>query len=66
MLKNGVTLDKILVHDSGTHDQGIQMMLASMETPESSVAIGVRREVKRETFEDNMWESIEYEKDNTW
>ena len=63
--KNGVTIDKILVHDSGTHDPGIHMMLASMAPPEFPSAIGVIRAVKSETFDDNVWASIEYEKDNT-
>ena len=36
-----------------------------MAPPEFPSAIGVIRAVKSETFDDNVWASIEYEKDNT-
>ena len=63
--KDGVTVDDILVHDSSTEDPGIHMMLASMAPPEFPAAIGVIRAVKTETLEDNIWNSIEHEKQNS-
>jgi 2-oxoglutarate ferredoxin oxidoreductase subunit beta len=63
--KDGVTVDDLLVHDSSTEDPGIHMMLASMAPPEFPAAIGVIRAVKTETLEDNIWNSIEHEKQNS-
>jgi 2-oxoglutarate/2-oxoacid ferredoxin oxidoreductase subunit beta len=60
--ENGVPIDNVLVHDKGTIDPGIHMMLASMSPPEFPSAIGVIRAVKSETLEENVWNSVEHEK----
>lgn len=61
--KDGVTVDDILVHDPTTPDPGIHMMLASMAPPEFPAAIGVIRAVKADRLEDEVWKSIEHEKE---
>lgn len=63
--ENGITEDDILVHDSSTEDPGIHMMLASMSPPEFPAAMGVIRAVKTQTFEENVWKSIEYEREHS-
>ncbi|MBC8319451.1 MAG: 2-oxoacid:ferredoxin oxidoreductase subunit beta [Bacteroidetes bacterium] len=60
--KDGVSIDDVLVHDPGKADPGIHMMLASMSPPEMPSALGVIRAVKSQTFEDQVWDSIEHEK----
>lgn len=60
--KNGITEDDILVHDPTTEDPGMHMMLASMSPPEFPAAIGVIRAVRTETLEENVWNSVEHEK----
>ena len=61
--KDGVSIDDILVHDSSTQDPGIHMMLASMAPPEFPAAIGVIRAVKADRLEDQVWKSVEHEKE---
>lgn len=60
--ENGITEKDILIHDPTTEDSGIHMMLASMTAPEFPVALGVIRSVKAETLEDEVWNSVNYEK----
>lgn len=60
--KNGVTIDDILVHEPGTPDPGIHMMLASMAPPELPAALGIIRAVITPTLEEQVWDSVEHEK----
>lgn len=57
--EDGYTLEDILVHDAGTHDVGVHMMLASMEAPEMPVALGVIRCVDDSTYEMNLKKQVE-------
>jgi len=57
--KDGITIDDILVHEPGTVDPGIHMMLASMAPPELPAAIGVIRAVKSPTLEEQVWNAVE-------
>lgn len=61
--KDGITENDILIHDSGTEDPGIHMMLASMSPPEFPAAMGVIRAVKTESLEESVWKSVEHEKE---
>ncbi len=61
--KNGITEDDILIHDAGSEDPGIHMMLASMAPPEYPAAMGVIRAVKTETLEESVWNSVKHEKE---
>ena len=63
--KDGITVEDILVHDPGTPDPGIHMMLASMSPPEMPEAIGVIRAVKTETLEENVWNSVKEVKERS-
>jgi 2-oxoglutarate/2-oxoacid ferredoxin oxidoreductase subunit beta len=49
--ENGITADKILVHDAYEPNPGIQYMLANMRYPEYPVALGVIRCVPGDTYE---------------
>lgn len=60
--ENGITEDDILVHDPTTEDAGIHNMLASMQAPEYPIALGVIRSVKSQTLEDEVWNSVEEQK----
>ncbi len=61
--KDGITIDDILVHEPGTEDPGIHMMLASMAPPELPAAIGVIRAVKSQTLEEQVWNAVEQVKE---
>ena len=61
--KDGITVDDILVHEPGTVDPGIHMMLASMAPPELPAAIGVIRAVKSQTLEEQVWNAVEQVKE---
>jgi len=63
--KDGVTIDDILVHDPGTSDTGIHMMLASMAPPELPAAIGVIRAVKTATLEEQVWNAVDQVKESS-
>jgi 2-oxoglutarate ferredoxin oxidoreductase subunit beta len=60
--EKGIGLDDLLVHDPTTPDPGIHMMLADMKPPMFPAALGVIRAVDSQTFEDEIWDSIEVEK----
>lgn len=63
--ENNITEEDILVHDPYTEDSGIHVMLASMKPPEFPAALGVIRSVKSNTFEELVWNSVAYEKENS-
>jgi 2-oxoglutarate/2-oxoacid ferredoxin oxidoreductase subunit beta len=42
--ENGITADKLLIHDAQESNPGIQYMLANMKYPEYPVALGVIRQ----------------------
>ena len=63
--KDGITIDDILVHEPGTADTGIHMMLASMAPPELPAAIGVIRAVKSQTLEEQVWNAVKQVKETS-
>ncbi|MDR2653287.1 MAG: 2-oxoacid:ferredoxin oxidoreductase subunit beta [Prevotellaceae bacterium] len=57
--KNGITENDILVHNAENQDTGIHMMLAGMKMPEMPVALGIIRNVKDKTYDDNIRDQLE-------
>ncbi len=62
---DGITIGDILVHDPGTEDPGIHMMLANLAPPEMPSAIGIIRAVKSETLDESVWNSVEEAKETS-
>jgi 2-oxoglutarate ferredoxin oxidoreductase subunit beta len=56
--ENGITKDKILVHDAHEPNPAIQYMLAGMRYPEYPLALGVIRSVYAPTYEMEVEEQI--------
>jgi len=56
--ENGITKDKILVHDAVEPNPGIQYMLANMRYPEYPVALGVIRSVESVTYDKSLHNQI--------
>lgn len=56
--QGGFTMDDILVHDAINPNPGVHMMLANMEYPEYPVALGVIRNVKDSTYDDNVRDQV--------
>lgn len=56
--QGGFTMDDILVHDAYNPNPGVHMMLANMEYPEYPVALGVIRNVKDSTYDDNVRDQV--------
>lgn len=52
--ENGITEKDILVHDAHTKSFGIHIMLANMQYPDMPVALGVIRDVKEKTYDQNV------------
>ena len=63
--ENGVSLDKILIHDASEENPGIQYMLANMKYPEYPVALGVIRSVPGPTYEKAVEEQIGWIKESS-
>lgn len=58
--ENGITADKLLVHDAHEANPGIQYMLANMRYPQYPVALGVIRAVPSYTYEEALVEQVEH------
>ena len=56
--EGGFTMDDILVHDATNPNPGVHMMLANMQYPEFPVALGVIRNVKDSTYDDNVRDQV--------
>ena len=56
--ENGVTEKDILVHDAHTQDLGMHSMLVDMKYPDYPVALGVIRDVKDMTYDDNVRDQV--------
>ena len=56
--RDGYTLDDVLVHDATNPNPGLHMMLVNMEYPELPVALGVIRNVKDTTYDDNVRDQV--------
>lgn len=63
--ENGVTVDKLLVHDAQESNPGIQYMLANMKHPEYPVALGVIRAVSSYTYDQAVAHQIEKVKETS-
>ncbi|MBC7125906.1 MAG: 2-oxoacid:ferredoxin oxidoreductase subunit beta, partial [Bacteroidales bacterium] len=56
--QGGFTMDDILVHDAYNPNPGVHMMFANMEYPDYPVALGVIRNVKDSTYDDNVRDQV--------
>ena len=56
--ENGITKDDLLVHDAHTQSVGLHSMLIDMKYPEMPVALGVIRDVKDMTYDDNVRDQV--------
>lgn len=56
--QGGFSMDDILTHDAYEANPGVHMMLANMAFPEYPVALGVIRNVKDSTYDDNVRDQV--------
>ncbi|MEJ2595000.1 MAG: 2-oxoacid:ferredoxin oxidoreductase subunit beta [bacterium] len=63
--ENGITEEDILIHDPYEPNPGIQFMLCEMRPPKFPAALGVIRSVVSNTLEEDIWASVEHEKENS-
>ena len=56
--ENGITVDKLLVHDAHAEDPAIQNQLINMKYPDFPVALGVIREVHEPTYDDRVRDQL--------
>lgn len=56
--ENGVTKADILIHNAQEENPGIHMMLVNMKAPEMPVALGVVRDVKDHTYDDQVRDQL--------
>ncbi len=57
--ENGITADKLLVHDAHESNPGVHYMLANMKYPEYPVALGVIRSVPSVTYDEAVTQQIQ-------
>jgi len=62
--EDGVTEADVLVHDAYEKDNTLHGLLIQMSAPEFPVAFGVIRQVKENSFDTNVWNQINHEKEN--
>ena len=63
--ENGITEKDLLVHDAHNPNPAIHLMLIRMWAPEFPVAMGIIREVKRETFDQGVSRQIYEQKESS-
>jgi 2-oxoglutarate ferredoxin oxidoreductase subunit beta len=56
--ENGITVDKLLVHDAHAEDPAIQNQLINMKYPDYPVALGVIRQVNEPTYDDRVRDQL--------
>lgn len=56
--ENGVTKGDILIHNAHEPNPGIHMMLVNMKAPEMPIALGVIRDVKDHTYDDQVRDQL--------
>lgn len=56
--ENGITRSDILVHNAQQPDPGVHMMLVNMKAPDMPVALGVVRDVKDHTYDDQVRDQL--------
>ena len=56
--EDGITVDKLLVHDAHCEDTAIQSQLINMKAPDFPVALGVIRDVAEPTYDDRVRDQL--------
>ena len=56
--EDGITVDKLLVHDAHAEDPAIQNQLINMKYPDFPVALGVIRQVSEPTYDDRVRDQL--------
>lgn len=56
--EDGITRSDILVHNAQQADPGVHMMLVNMKAPDMPVALGVIRDVKDHTYDDQVRDQL--------
>ena len=56
--EDGITVDKLLVHDAHAEDPAIQNQLINMKYPDYPVALGVIRQVNEPTYDDRVRDQL--------
>lgn len=56
--ENGITEKDILVHDAHTEETGLHSLLIEMKYPDFPVALGIIRDVKDKTYDDNVRDQL--------
>ncbi len=56
--EDGITVDKLLVHDAHCEDTSIQAQLINMKYPDFPVALGVIRDVAEPTYDDRVRDQL--------
>ena len=56
--QDGITEDDILTHDAHSDNIGIHTMLVDMKYPDYPVALGIIRDVKDKTYDDNVRDQL--------
>ncbi len=56
--ENGITKNDILVHNAGEPNPAIHMMLVNMKAPEMPIALGIIRDVKDHTYDDQVRDQL--------
>lgn len=56
--ENGITRADILVHNAQQPDPGVHMMLVNMKAPDMPVALGVVRDFKDHTYDDQVRDQL--------
>ena len=62
--ENGITEADILVYDAYEEDNTLHNLLIQMSAPDFPVAFGIIRQVKDNSFDNNVWNQINHEKEN--
>ena len=56
--EDGITVDKLLVHDAHCEDNAMHLMLINMKGPDFPVALGVIRDVAEPTYDDRVRDQL--------
>ncbi|HOG41537.1 MAG TPA: 2-oxoacid:ferredoxin oxidoreductase subunit beta [Bacteroidales bacterium] len=56
--QDGIGVDDLLVHDSHCKEVGIHNLLVNMKYPDYPVALGIIRDVKENTYDDNVRDQL--------
>lgn len=62
--EDGITESDVLVHDAHEEDSTLHNLLINMSAPAFPVAFGIIRQVASSSFDENVWNQIDGEKQN--